>query len=108
MRRQWVTRSSPESGEFGVVVAELGPAIHVFAAVPASRTLAPMRGGWVYIMTNRPNGTLYTGVTTDIARHAYDHWEGHYKGFTKRYALTRLVCYELHEDINAAIQRRAT
>ena len=35
-----------------------------------------MSGGWVYIMTNRPNGVLYTGVTSDIARRAYEHREG--------------------------------
>ena len=35
-----------------------------------------MSGGWVYIMTNRPNGILYTGVTSDIARRAYEHREG--------------------------------
>jgi putative endonuclease len=58
-------------------MAGLVPAIHVFAAVTASRTLAQMRGGWVYIMTNRPNGALYTGVTADIARRAYEHREGH-------------------------------
>ena len=32
-----------------------------------------MSGGWVYVMTNRPNGTLYTGVTSDIARRAWEH-----------------------------------
>jgi putative endonuclease len=42
-------------------------------------------------MTNRPNGTLYPGVTTDVARRAFEHREGLRKGFTKRYALTRLV-----------------
>jgi len=36
-----------------------------------------MRGGWVYIITSRPNGILYTGVTSDIARRAYEHREGH-------------------------------
>ena len=35
-----------------------------------------MPGGWVNIMTNRPNGILYTGVTSDIARRAYEHREG--------------------------------
>jgi putative endonuclease len=53
-------------------MAGLVPAIHAFAAPVASRTVAQMRGGWVYIMTNRPSGTLYTGVTTDIARSAHE------------------------------------
>jgi len=66
-----------------------------------------MRGGWVYIMTNRPNGTLYTGVTADLARRAYEHREGLCTGFTKRYALRRLAWYEFHEDITAAIQRES-
>ena len=35
-----------------------------------------MSGGWVYIMTNRPNGVLYTGVTSDIGRRAHEHCEG--------------------------------
>ena len=46
-------------------------------------------GGWVYIMTNRPNGTLYLGVTSDIARRAWEHREGLIEGFTKRYGLSR-------------------
>ncbi|MBV8563837.1 MAG: GIY-YIG nuclease family protein [Methylobacteriaceae bacterium] len=64
-----------------------------------------MRGGWVYIMTNRPNGTLYIGVTNDIARRAYEHREGLIEGFTKRYGLKRLVYMEAHADIRDAIQR---
>ena len=67
-----------------------------------------MRGGWVYIMTNRPNGTLYTGVTADLARRVCEHREGLCKGFTKRYPLTWLVWYEFHEDVTAAIQREST
>ena len=64
-----------------------------------------MRGGWVYIITNRPNGTLYTGVTNNIARRAYEHRQGLVEGFTQRYRLKRLVLMEFHEDIRTAIQR---
>ena len=56
-------------------------------------------------MTNRPNGTLYTGVTSDLARRAFEHREGVYDGFTKRYGLKRLVYYESYGDIRDAIQR---
>ena len=56
-------------------------------------------------MTNRPNGVLYTGVTSDIARRAYKHREGLVPGFTLRYGCKRLVWYECHDGIGAAIQR---
>jgi putative endonuclease len=64
-----------------------------------------MKGGWVYIMTNRPNGTLYIGVTNDIVRRTYEHRTGAVDGFTKRYGLHRLVYFERHEDIRSAIQQ---
>lgn len=64
-----------------------------------------MQGGWVYIMTSRPNGPLYVGVTSNLARRAWEHREGIVHGFTKRYNLNRLVFAERHEDIRAAIQR---
>jgi putative endonuclease len=64
-----------------------------------------MKGGWVYIMTNRPNGTLYVGVTNAIARRTFEHRTDFNNGFTKRYRLHRLVHYEWHEDIRIAIQR---
>jgi putative endonuclease len=88
-------------------MAGLVPAIHALDAGAPSHSVARMHGGWVYIMTNRPNGTLYTGVTADIARRAYEHREGLCKGFTKRYALTRLVWFEFHDEITAAIQRES-
>ncbi|MEQ8229866.1 MAG: GIY-YIG nuclease family protein [Rhodospirillales bacterium] len=53
-----------------------------------------MSGGWVYIMTNRPNGTLYVGVTNDLTRRVWEHREGLVDGFTKKYGLKRLVCAE--------------
>ncbi len=67
-----------------------------------------MRAAWVYIMTNRPNGTLYIGVTTNLPRRAWEHREGVVAGFTKTYGLTRLVYVEEHETVLAAIQRERT
>jgi len=63
------------------------------------------RGGFTYIMSNRPNGTLYVGVTTDLPRRAWEHREGAVDGFTKRYGLKRLVWFEPHDDIRDAIAR---
>jgi putative endonuclease len=65
-------------------------------------------GGWVYIMSNRQNGTLHVGVTSDLARRAWEHREGVADGFTKRYGLKRLVYAERHDDIRPAIQREKT
>ena len=67
-----------------------------------------MQGGWVYIVTNRPNGTLYVGTTADIARRAWEHRERVADGFTKKYGLKRLkrlVYAEWHDSILAAKQR---
>lgn len=64
-----------------------------------------MRLFYVYIMTNRPNGTLYVGVTNNLGVRAWQHRESIVDGFTKRYGLKRLVWYETHESIIAAIQR---
>jgi putative endonuclease len=60
---------------------------------------------WVYIMTNRPNSVLYTGVTSDLAHRVWEHREAVVDGFTKRYGLKRLVYAEPHPDIGSAIQR---
>ncbi|MBT3395961.1 MAG: GIY-YIG nuclease family protein [Alphaproteobacteria bacterium] len=64
-----------------------------------------MRGGWVYIATNRPKGTLYVGVTSDLARRAWEHRTGTKASFTNRYAVKRLVYAEHHDHILSAIQR---
>ena len=58
-------------------------------------------------MTNRPNGILYTGVTSNIGRRAFEHREGLVKGFTKRYGLKRLVYVEFYERIADAIKRES-
>ena len=64
-----------------------------------------MPAGWVYFMTNRPNGILYPGVTENLPRRAWEHREGLVEGFTKRYGLKRLVYFERYEHIRGARQR---
>ncbi len=56
-------------------------------------------------MANRPNGILYVGVTSNLARRVWEHREGVVEGFTKRYGLKRLVYAEHHHEIRGAIQR---
>ena len=68
-------------------------------------TVPPAQGGWVYIMSNHPNGTLYIGVTANLVRRVHEHLNGAGSVFVKRYRLHRLVWFERHEDILAAIQR---
>jgi predicted GIY-YIG superfamily endonuclease len=59
----------------------------------------------VYIMANRRNGTLYTGVTSDLPRRAHEHREGLVKGFTATHGCKRLVWFEVHPTMETAIQR---
>ncbi len=56
-------------------------------------------------MTNKTNRVLYTGVTNDLKRRAYEHKEKLVKGFTKRYNICKLVFYEVCDDIENAILR---
>jgi putative endonuclease len=60
---------------------------------------------YVYILASKRNGTLYIGVTNALARRLGEHREGVVPGFTKRYGVTRLVHYEIFDDIHAAIHR---
>jgi putative endonuclease len=60
---------------------------------------------WVYILASRDNGTLYIGVTNDLARRAAEHRAGLVEGFTRKYAVKRLVYFEAYDDPQNAIQR---
>src|ERR1700733_8624488 len=60
---------------------------------------------FVYLLTNKPYGTIYTGVTSNLIQRVYQHKEGFVDGFTKKYDLHQLVYYEVHVDINEAILR---
>jgi len=62
-------------------------------------------GYYVYIMASKRNGTLYIGVTNNLARRVDEHRLGMVSGFTKRYGVHRLVYYEQHRDVKEAIAR---
>jgi putative endonuclease len=59
----------------------------------------------VYILASKRNGTLYIGVTSDLAKRIWEHKNNMAEGFSKRYGVHLLVWYELHETMEAAIQR---
>jgi putative endonuclease len=64
-----------------------------------------MPAGWIYIITNRPNGTPFVGVTSDLTARVTRHQSGFGSIFTRRHKLHRLVYYEPHPDITDAIRR---
>jgi putative endonuclease len=64
-----------------------------------------MKQPWVYIVASKRHGTLYTGVTANLPRRAFEHREGLLKGFSAKYGCKILVWYELHETMIEAITR---
>jgi len=60
---------------------------------------------FVYIMTNKHNNVLYTGITNDLKRRVYEHKEKLVGGFTKKYNITKLIYYEVFDDPENAILR---
>ena len=63
------------------------------------------KNGYVYIMTNKNNTVLYTGVTSDLVKRVYEHKNKLADGFTKKYNAVKLVYYEVFNDISEAIRR---
>ncbi len=64
-----------------------------------------MKSPCVYLMASDRNGTLYAGVTSDLIQRAFQHREGLVPGFTTKYGCKRLVWFEQHADMQAAILR---
>ena len=60
---------------------------------------------YVYIMASKRNGTLYTGVTSNLLKRIWQHKNKRMTGFTKKYNVKNLVYYEIHEDPINAITR---
>lgn len=62
----------------------------------------------VYMMTSRPFGPIYIGVTSNLPQRVWQHREGLVEGFTKRYGCKMLVWYEQHDEMTVAIQRETS
>ncbi len=60
---------------------------------------------YVYLMTNKNNRVLYTGITNDLKRRVYEHREKLVNGFTKKYNVSKLIYYQVFEDPENAILR---
>ena len=61
--------------------------------------------GYVYIMTNKVNSVLYTGVTSNLVKRVYEHKNKLVEGFTNKYNVNKLVYYEISSSILVAIER---
>ncbi len=59
----------------------------------------------VYILASKRNGTLYTGVTSNLVKRIWEHKNNVVEGFTQKYSIHTLVWYEMHETMDTAIQR---
>jgi putative endonuclease len=64
-----------------------------------------MKTSFIYIITNKKYGTLYTGVTSNLGKRIHQHKSREIKGFSSKYNLNKLVYYEAFEDITEAIYR---
>jgi putative endonuclease len=60
---------------------------------------------YVYILASKRNGTLYTGVTSDLIQRVWQHKHDMVKGFTQKYGVKKLMYYEVHDDPESAITR---
>ena len=60
------------------------------------------------MLASRRNGTLYVGVTSDLIKKIWEHKNDVVEGFTKKYCVHTLVCYEIHENMESAISREKT
>jgi putative endonuclease len=65
----------------------------------------PEKHYYVYVLSNKPRGTMYVGVTSNLVQRVWQHKEDQVEGFTKRYGIKMLVWFEQHEDVEQAILR---
>jgi putative endonuclease len=70
-----------------------------------ARRFMDQKQGFVYLLTNKVNTVIYTGVTSDLKKRVYEHKEKLADGFTKKCNINKLVYYEVFADIRGAIFR---
>ena len=68
--------------------------------------MGPSRQYYVYLLTNKSNSVLYTGVTNDLLRRVHEHKSGMIPGFTAKYCVKQLVYFEVFDDVESAIVRQ--
>jgi putative endonuclease len=105
----WVPGTSPGKTIRGEVAPSTFPVMPVLVTgIQAASNLPMPKPGYVYILASAPFGTLYVGVTSDLAGRVWEHKEGVTPGFTSRYGVKTLVYYEAFDDIGYAISREKT
>jgi putative endonuclease len=87
------------------LAAQVPPALLDGRDKPGHDEPGEVRLNAVYMMASGQHGTIYIGVTSDLLVRISQHRQGLMDGFTKRYAVKRLVWFEMHDNIVAAIQR---
>jgi putative endonuclease len=80
-------------------------ASHHTTATDCVKIVRMKKYGYVYIMTNKSNSVVYTGITSSLARRVYEHKNGLCEGFTKKYNITKLVYFECYGLVTDAIAR---
>jgi putative endonuclease len=64
-----------------------------------------VKGGFVYMLASRKNGTLYIGITNDLIKRTWEHKDEVIEGFTEKYSVKLLVWFEQHDTIESAIYK---
>jgi len=82
-----------------------GAGNQVLCVIPAKAVIQYMKYFYVYILSSKKNGTLYTGVISNLVKRIYEHKNGLVDGFTKKYNIHLLVWYEVHESAESSITR---
>jgi putative endonuclease len=98
--RHFIPRKDNLFNAFVLVIARLMKSAE---AISGKRFMSKQY--YVYVLTNKNNRVLYTGVTNDLKKRGYEHKEKFVNGFTKKYNVSKLVYYEILEDPENAILR---